>query len=77
MHPLRTLVRLTGALTATAALSLLVALPATAQTRLLRFPDIHGHQVVFTYAGDLWNAPATGGTAVRLTAHPGLELFAK
>jgi tricorn protease len=52
-------------------------LPAAAQTRLLRFPDIHGNQVVFTYAGDLWTVAATGGTAVRLTAHPGLELFAK
>ena len=26
---------------------------ATAQTKLLRFPDIHGDKVVFTYAGDL------------------------
>lgn len=50
---------------------------AGAQTKLLRFPDIHGDQVVFTYAGDLWTAPAEGGTATRLTAHPGLELFAK
>ncbi|KPJ91117.1 MAG: peptidase S41, partial [Gemmatimonas sp. SG8_17] len=50
---------------------------ATAQTKLLRFPDIHGDRVVFTYAGDLWLAPASGGTAIRLTAHPGLELFAK
>jgi tricorn protease len=48
-----------------------------AQTKLLRFPDIHRDFVVFTYAGDLWRAPATGGTAFRLTAHPGLELFAK
>jgi tricorn protease len=46
-----------------------------AQTRLLRFPDIHGEEVVFCYGGDLWKAPAGGGTAVRLTAHPGLELF--
>ncbi len=46
-----------------------------AQTRLLRFPDIHGEEVVFCYGGDLWKAPATGGTAVRLTAHPGQELF--
>ncbi len=52
-------------------------MPARAQSRLLRFPDIHGDQVVFTHAGDLWRAPATGGTAVRLTAHPGQELFAK
>ena len=55
---------------------------AAAQTRLLRFPDIHQDKVVFTYAGDLWTAPSTssGGarvTATRLTAHPGLEMFAK
>ena len=48
-----------------------------AQTKLLRFPDIHGNQVVFSYGGDLWLAPAGGGTATRLTAHPGQELFAK
>jgi tricorn protease len=32
---------------------------------------------VFTYGGDLWTAPVTGGTATRLTAHPGVELFGK
>ena len=50
-------------------------LPATAGTKLLRFPDVHGDQVVFCYAGDIWKAPAGGGTAVRLTAHPGVEVF--
>ncbi|HET9786928.1 MAG TPA: hypothetical protein VFP47_07330, partial [Pyrinomonadaceae bacterium] len=50
---------------------------AQAQTKLLRFPDIHGDRVVFTYAGDLWTAPVTGGSAIRLTAHPGVEVFAK
>ncbi len=48
-----------------------------AQTKLLRFPDIHGDKVVFCYAGDLWIAPSSGGEAFRLTAHPGLELFPK
>jgi tricorn protease len=48
-----------------------------AETKLLRFPDIHGDKVVFTYAGDLWTASASGGTATRLTAHPGMEVFAK
>ena len=48
-----------------------------AQTKLLRFPDIHGDRVVFCYAGDLWTAPAAGGTATRLTSHPGLEQFPK
>ena len=33
------------------------AASASAQTRLLRFPDIHGDTVAFTYAGDLWTAP--------------------
>ena len=51
-------------------------------TKLLRFPDLHGDEVVFTYAGDLWLASvaASGGSpsiARRLTSHPGLELFAK
>jgi len=46
-----------------------------AQTKLLRFPDIHGDTVVFSYSGDLWRASSHGGTAIRLTAHPGLELF--
>src|SRR5712692_1520427 len=64
------------ALTLAAAMSLAVA-PAFAQTKLLRFPDVHGDKVVFTYAGDLWIAPVSGGSATRLTAHPGLELFAK
>ncbi len=50
---------------------------ASAQTRLLRFPDVHQDKVVFTYAGDLWLAPAAGGAATRLTAHPGIEVFAK
>ena len=55
----------------------LALLPLLAQTKLLRFPDIHGDKVVFTYGGDLWTAPAKGGTATRLTAHPGEEVFAK
>ena len=51
------------------------AMPASAQTKLLRFPDIHGDRVVFSYAGDLWLASTEGGLATRVTAHPGLELF--
>lgn len=59
------------------ALALALAGAAQAQTKLLRFPDIHGDKVAFTYGGDLWTASASGGAATRLTAHPGLELFAK
>ena len=46
-------------------------------TRLLRFPDIHEDRVVFVYAGDLYVAPSSGGTAARLTSHEGLEQFPK
>jgi tricorn protease len=55
----------------------LFSLSVSAQTKLLRFPDIHGDRIVFTYAGDLWTASASGGTATRLTAHPGVEVFGK
>lgn len=55
----------------------LFALPAAAQTKLLRYPDIADDRVAFTYASDLWIASASGGTATRLTAHPGMEVFAK
>ena len=58
-----------------AAALLAAAAPSAAQTKLLRFPDIHGDRVVFSYAGDLWFASTAGGQATRLTAHPGLELF--
>jgi tricorn protease len=59
------------------ALVLCLILPGLvqAQTKLLRFPDIHDDYVVFCYAGDLWLAPVAGGSATRLTSHPGLELF--
>src|ERR1700692_1850646 len=64
--------------TATAVAFLLLASTAVfAQTKLLRFPDINGDRVAFTYGGDIWTAPVTGGSAIRLTAHPGVEVFAR
>ncbi|HEX9422953.1 MAG TPA: S41 family peptidase [Pyrinomonadaceae bacterium] len=59
------------------ALLLCAANSAYSQTKLLRFPDISGDRVVFTYGGDLWTAPASGGSAIRLTSHPGIEVFGK
>jgi len=56
---------------------MLVVPAALGQEKPLRFPDVHGDKVVFSYAGDLWVAPTAGGTARRLTAHPGVEFFAK
>lgn len=56
---------------------LLLSPAAFAGTQLLRFPDVCGDKVVFTYAGDLWTASTQGGTATRLTAGPGLEQSAR
>jgi len=58
-------------------LFILMGVAVNAQTKLLRFPDIHEDKVVFCYAGDLWLVNAAGGAAIRLTAHPGLEIFPK
>jgi tricorn protease len=52
-------------------------LRAQDETRLLRFPAIHGDQVVFTYAGNLYTVPSRGGIARKLTNHDGFEMFAR
>ncbi len=43
----------------------------------MRFPDIHGDQIVFCYEGDLWLVSKEGGIARKITNDPGLELFPK
>jgi tricorn protease len=47
------------------------------ETRLLRFPAIHGDQLVFSYAGDLYTVSSKGGTARKLTSDAGYEMFAR
>lgn len=58
-------------------LSLAVLAASHAENRWIRNPDIHDGQIVFTCEGDLWTVPATGGTASRLTSHPGTETLAR
>ncbi|MEO0753435.1 MAG: S41 family peptidase [Pseudomonadota bacterium] len=60
-----------------ASAAVLVAASASADTKLLRFPDIHGNEVVFSYGGDIWITLTDGGGARRVTSHPGIELFPK
>jgi tricorn protease len=57
-------------------------LPAAAQAsagsdeaRVLRTPALHGGQIVFSWAGDLYTVDAAGGTARKLTSHEGYEIF--
>jgi len=48
-------------------MSIQITVMAQDEARLLRFPAIHGNQIVFTYAGDLYSAETTGGIARKLT----------
>ncbi|HUQ31152.1 MAG TPA: PDZ domain-containing protein [Pyrinomonadaceae bacterium] len=68
---------LLGAATAPSTLYASDPTQAAGLARLMRFPDIHDDMIAFVYAGDIWTVPASGGTARRLTSHPGLELFPK
>ncbi len=47
------------------------------ENKLMRFPTMHGDQIVFTYAGDLYTVAKNGGTARKLTNDLGFESFAK
>ena len=42
-------------------------------TLLLQQPTASQTQVAFIYAGDLWITSRDGGSARRLTSHPGVE----
>jgi tricorn protease len=66
-----------SAVLAAAALLSLAFAPHAAAGKLLRFPNVWHDRIVFSYAGDLWTVGTQGGTAVRLTSNPGLELFGR
>ena len=43
----------------------------------MRYADVGGGRIVFTYEDDLWLVPETGGQARRITSHQGAEQYAK
>ena len=42
---------------------------------LFQNPAVNATNIVFSFAGDLWSVPRTGGAAVRLTSSPGIENY--
>ncbi|MBK8793891.1 MAG: PD40 domain-containing protein [Holophaga sp.] len=61
------------------ALALCLGPVASAQEvtpRFVQHPDVRGEKVVFTWEGDLWLGSLAGGSARRLTSHPGQETAA-
>ena len=59
------------------ALVLATSAQAEIDARLMRYPDVSATQVAFTYAGDIWVVPKTGGLANRLSTPKGEESFAR
>jgi tricorn protease len=45
--------------------------------RFMSYPDIRKEKVVFSFENDIWIVSSSGGTAIRLTTHPGTEYAAK
>jgi tricorn protease len=47
------------------------------ESRLLRYPNTSKTQITFTYAGDIYTVPLSGGLARRITNSEGIEIFPK
>ena len=54
------------------------AISAQQEAKMLRFPTIHGNDVVFTHGGDLYRVDIKGGVAHKITNDvDGYEMFAR
>ena len=53
------------------------AVCAADEARFFSYPDVRGDRIVFAWEADLYLTTVEGGTAVRLTHHPGGELAPK
>ena len=78
VRPFTTTPRRAAAAVLLAGLACLAAAPAAVPPALgyFRYPALHGDTLLFTAEGDLWTVAAGGGTARRLTSHPGSETLA-
>ena len=50
-------------------------LQAVEDSKMLRYPNTSKTEVTFSYAGNIWVAPITGGIARKLTSSPGIEIY--
>lgn len=57
--------------------AVVLALSIFSQEHLMRFADVRGDNVVFTYEGDIFKGSIKGGYAYRITSDRGEERFAK
>ncbi len=62
-------------LAAASALAQNAVAPAPIDARLMQMPAVSKTQIAFVYAGDIWIAPKSGGTAMRLSSPRGTEQF--
>src|SRR5262249_10609881 len=70
------IMRMSAGLSCIGILLFVSSIPAQEEARLLRFPTIHGDQIVFAHAGNLYSVSASGGLARRLTATTeGYQMF--
>src|SRR5579864_3594963 len=68
--------RISAGLSCFGILLLVTSIPAQEEARLLRFPTIHGDQIAFAHAGNLYSVSASGGLARRLTTTTeGYQMF--
>ncbi len=62
-------------LTLLCALALPLTMTAQVDARLFQYPDVSASHIAFSYGGDIWVVPKTGGTAVKLSSPKGGESF--
>ena len=67
--------RLLSGLACTLALLSTTVAQAQMDARLMRYPHVSATQITFTYAGDIWVMPKSGGLAQRLSTPKGEESF--
>jgi tricorn protease len=76
MQPIGRAIRLFAALLAIVVYLWSQPSPQPSSRGYYRFPALYGQTIVFTSEGDLWEVGVEGGTARRLTSHPGDETHA-